>query len=58
MPHKGMFIFGGYDNNLTTTMNLKSLDQAWETGPALFENKKVALHCAVQVLPLALTSFT
>ena len=49
MPNRGMFIFGGETNNLTTTMNLKSLDQTWENGPALFENQQVAYQCAVQV---------
>ena len=49
VPGQGWLIYGGMYTNLTAAQQLKSLDDQWETGPALFGGKPDRNNCVVQV---------
>ena len=50
VPSQGWLIYGGLlGSTLTSAQKLVSLDDKWEAGPHLFEEKPDRLQCLVQV---------
>ena len=56
VPSQGWLIYGGLlDSDFTTAQKLVSLDDKWEAGPYLFEEKPDRLQCLVQVWQLTIS---